>query len=162
MATAYVGLGANLDEPIQQLRAALQSLARLPQTRVAAKSSFYRSAPIGMTAQPFFINAVCALQTDLPPSSLMMYLLEVERAHGRIRSAERNGPRTLDLDLLLYESQVVETPALTLPHPRMHERAFVLQPLAELAPKMVVPGRGPIAQLLQACAEQQVERIENC
>lgn len=161
MVTAYVGLGANVGEPARQLRAGVAALATLPRTRVLVCSSLYRSAPVGVAAQPDFINAVCALETELAPVELMRYLLGVEREHGRVRAAEKGEPRPLDLDLLLYGSLSMETDELTLPHPRLHERAFVLLPLAEIAPGLVIPRRGPVPALLRACADQQVSILEN-
>jgi len=105
-----------------------------------------------------FINAVCELETELPPRDLMQALLDIERAHGRVRDRP-GGPRTLDLDLLWYDGQVLQEPALTLPHPRLHERAFVLYPLYELAPGLEIPGQGRVEDLLPACASQVVERL---
>lgn len=159
MTLAYVGLGANLGEPRGQLLAALEDLGRIPGTRVTARSSLYRSAPIGFADQPDFVNAVAKLDTDLRPGELFAALQEIERAHGRERSF-RDAPRTLDLDLLLYGGELIDTPALTVPHPRMHERAFVLAPLLELDPAVVIPGRGSAADLLRACAMQPLERLE--
>ena len=159
MTLAYVGLGANLGEPRQQLLAALEDLGRIPQTRVAARSSLYRSAPIGYPDQPDYVNAVARLETGLRPEELFARLQEIERGHGRKRSF-RNAPRSLDLDLLLYGGERIDTPALTVPHPRMHERAFVLVPLLELDPGAVIPGRGNATELLRSCATQAVERTE--
>jgi 2-amino-4-hydroxy-6-hydroxymethyldihydropteridine diphosphokinase len=159
---AYIGLGSNLAEPTHRIRKGVVALAQLPQTQVLVCSSLYRSAPVGVTAQPDFINAVCTIETRLPALELMRRLLEIESRHGRVRGAEKGGPRTLDLDLLLYGSEAVATTELTLPHPRMHERAFVLAPLAEIAPGLDIPGRGSVTTLLRICAGQQVERLENC
>jgi 2-amino-4-hydroxy-6-hydroxymethyldihydropteridine diphosphokinase len=159
--TAYIGLGANLDGPPQQVSAGMIALGQLPGTRVLVCSSLYRSAPVGVTAQPDFVNAVCAVDTALSATELMQRLLDIEHEHGRVRGSEKGGPRTLDLDLLLYGSDVVNTAALTLPHPRMHERAFVLAPLAEIAPGLDIPGRGSVSTLRQACIGQRVERIES-
>jgi 2-amino-4-hydroxy-6-hydroxymethyldihydropteridine diphosphokinase len=161
MVAAYVGLGANLGDPRRQLRAAAAALAELPHTRLLRCSSLYRSAPVGVTSQPDFLNAVCAIETTLAAAELMQYLLEIEAHLGRVRGASRGEPRTLDLDLLLHGAEAVATAELTLPHPRMHERAFVLLPLAEIAPGLEIPGRGPLAPLLRACAAQRVQRLEN-
>ena len=158
MTRAYVGLGANLGEPRQQLQEALVAMSGLPRTRLAAHSSFYRSAPVGYDAQPDFVNAVAALDTALSAGALLEGLQGIERRHGRERSFP-NAPRTLDLDLLLYGEDSIARPGLTVPHPRMHERAFVLRPLAEIAPDALVPGRGRAAGLLEECAAQDVERI---
>jgi 2-amino-4-hydroxy-6-hydroxymethyldihydropteridine diphosphokinase len=130
----------------------------LPHTRVAARSSFYRSAPVGYAAQPDFVNAVAVLDTALAPGVLLEGLQGIERRHGRERSF-RDAPRTLDLDLLLYGDEQIARPGLTVPHPRMHERAFVLRPLAEIAPDARVPGRGRAVELLEKCSGQDVERI---
>jgi 2-amino-4-hydroxy-6-hydroxymethyldihydropteridine diphosphokinase len=159
MTRAYIGLGANLGEPRRQLQAALQELDRLPQTRLTAASGFYWSAPLGYADQPDFLNAVAELETGLPPEALLDRLQALETAHGRQRPFA-GAPRTLDLDLLLYGDAALATPRLTVPHPRMHERAFVLKPLAEIAPHAAVPGRGNARELLAACEDQRVERID--
>ena len=155
---AYVALGANIGEPVAHLRAAVADLDALPGTRVVARSSLYRSAPVGLVDQPDFINAVVAVDTALEALPLLRTLLAIEARHGRVRSVP-NAPRTLDLDLLLYGEAVVGGAELTLPHPRMHERAFVLAPLAEIAPSLVIPGRGPVAALLAACADQRIHPL---
>ncbi|MBI2277345.1 MAG: 2-amino-4-hydroxy-6-hydroxymethyldihydropteridine diphosphokinase [Dechloromonas sp.] len=158
MSIAYVALGANLGDPASTIRAAFGALANLPESRVVHCSSLYRTAPVGIAAQPDFVNAVAMLETALAPETLLEALLEVEQRFGRIR-AEKNGPRTLDLDLLLYDDQFVDQPHLTLPHPRLHLRAFVLQPLAELTPDLIIPGRGRIAAWLPAVANQGIVRL---
>ena len=159
MTAAYVGLGANLGVPRRQVLAALDALAQLPRTRLAACSSLYRSAPLGQPEQPDFVNAVARLETELAPEALWAGLQAIERAHGRERGA-RDAPRTLDLDLLLYGGERIASPALTVPHPRMHERAFVLLPLTEIDAEAQVPGRGGARALLERCAGQDIERIE--
>ena len=156
---AYVGLGANIGEPRRQLQTALDELGALPQTRVTASSGFYRSAPLGCSDQPDFLNAVAELQTGLSSEALLEGLQKIELRHGRTRSV-RNAPRTLDLDLLLYGEESIASTRLTLPHPRMHERAFVLKPLAEIAPEIAIPGKGRARDLLPACKDQSVERID--
>jgi 2-amino-4-hydroxy-6-hydroxymethyldihydropteridine diphosphokinase len=156
--TAYIGLGANLARPREQLRAAFDELARLPGTRLAARSALYRSAPLGYAEQPDFVNAVARIETELPPERLLAALHEIESRHGRERSFA-NAPRTLDLDLLLYGDRAIERADLSLPHPRMHERAFVLAPLVELDPEAHIPGRGRAALWLARCAGQRIERI---
>ena len=158
MNTAYVALGANLGDPSATIRAAFGALANLPESRVVHCSSLYRTAPVGNTEQPEFINAVAALETTLAPESLLDALFDIEARFGRIR-AEKNGPRTLDLDLLLYNNQQLNLPRLTLPHPRLHLRAFVLYPLAELAPDLQLPGRGSNAAWLPAVANQGISRL---
>ncbi|PKO48904.1 MAG: 2-amino-4-hydroxy-6-hydroxymethyldihydropteridine diphosphokinase [Betaproteobacteria bacterium HGW-Betaproteobacteria-4] len=157
-ATAYVALGANLGDPAATVRAAFGALANLPESRVSRSSSLYRTAPVGLTDQPDFINAVAELQTTLAPEALLDALFDIEQRFGRIR-ADKNGPRTLDLDLLLYDDQRIDLPHLTLPHPRLHLRAFVLQPLAEIAPQLVIPGRGAVAAWLPAVANQGIVKL---
>ena len=158
MTLAYVGIGSNLEDPRRQVLGAFDELARLPRTRVTGRSSLYRTAPIGHAAQPDFINAVAALDTQLSAVALLRELQAVEARHGRERSFA-NAPRTLDLDLLLYGDAHIDEPGLSVPHPRMQERAFVLAPLVELAPKLDIPGIGPASEQLAACADQTVERI---
>jgi 2-amino-4-hydroxy-6-hydroxymethyldihydropteridine diphosphokinase len=159
MTRAYVGIGSNIGEPRRQLQAALKELSGLPNTRVTATSGLYRSAPLDYLDQPEFLNAVVELETELPPEALLDNLQEIEKAHGRQRPFA-GAPRTLDLDLLLYGDAALATPRLTVPHPRMHERAFVLKPLAEIAPGVAIPGRGPARGLLSACGDQVAERID--
>ena len=156
--TAYIALGANLDDPQAAVRAALAALDRLPDSRVTASSSLYRTAPIGLAGQPDFINAVAMLETGLAPEELLDALLDLEARFGRVRR-DRNGPRTLDLDLLLYNDIELDLPRLILPHPRLHLRAFVLHPLAEIAPELAIPGRGSVAAWLPAVANQGVDRL---
>ena len=155
--TVYVGLGSNLGDPRRELLAAFDELAQLPRTRLAARSSLYRSAPLGHEAQPDFLNAVARLETDLEPEALLDALHAIETRHGRERSF-RDAPRTLDLDLLLYGEARIASAQLSVPHPRMHERAFVLEPLLELDPQASIPGKGAAAALRAACAAQRVER----
>jgi 2-amino-4-hydroxy-6-hydroxymethyldihydropteridine diphosphokinase len=150
---ATIGLGANLNDPAAQVDYALAELDRLPGTRLIAQSSLYASAPVGSVDQPDFINAVAQVETSLAPRALLDALLDIEHRHGRERSF-RNAPRTLDLDLLLYGHAHFHEDALTLPHPRMTERAFVLLPLLEIAPDTLIPGRGAAADWLQACSDQ--------
>lgn len=165
MATAYIGLGSNLSRPIDQVRAGIAALAPLVRSRCTRGSSLYRTAPVGNPEQPDFINAVCRIETDLSATQLMAHLLALEHARGRERLGPRGGPRVLDLDLLLYDDACVQSPELTVPHPRMHERAFVLYPLHEIEPQCVVPGRGPVAELIARLAEggapQIIERLAN-
>jgi 2-amino-4-hydroxy-6-hydroxymethyldihydropteridine diphosphokinase len=141
-------LGSNLADPVQQLRSALRALAALPRTRLARASSFYRNPPEGGLDQPEYVNAVAEIETRAAPRELLDCLLEIERAHGRARDYS-NAPRTLDLDIALYGDNVVHEQGLTIPHPRMVGRAFVLAPLAEIAPDAVVPGHGRVADLLR-------------
>lgn len=158
-AEAFVALGANLEDPVRQIRNAIAELRSIEQTQVLAVSSLYRTAPVGYADQPDFINAAAKLRTGLSPHELLDALHAIENRHGRQRSV-RNAPRTLDLDLLLYGMRVVREDDLTLPHPRMHERAFVLMPLAEIAPEATVPGHGPVAQLLGQVDRGGVEKFD--
>lgn len=157
MAIAYIGLGSNLGASEATLGEAFEALGRLPKTRLAARSSLYGSAPIGAFG-PDFVNAVAHLDTALEPQALLAHLQAIETAHGRERP-EPNAPRTLDLDLLLYGERRIDEPGLTVPHPRLHERAFVLVPLLEIAPDAEVPGRGRAAAMLASVAMQRVTRL---
>ena len=157
MSLAYIGLGANLGDARAALQAALDALAAMPDSDLLRCSAIYRSAPIDSSG-PDYLNAVAELRTALAPLALLHQMQAIERAQGRERPY-RNAPRTLDLDLLLYDDLVQADPELTLPHPRAHERAFVLCPLAELAPERVIPGHGRAADLLAAVAGQSIERL---
>ena len=154
---AYVGVGANLGFARDAVLNALADLERLPDTEFVAASSLYRSAPID-AAGPDFINAVAELDTALSPEALLHALLAIEKTHGRVRTT-RNAPRTLDLDLLLHGNTVMTTAELILPHPRLKERAFVLLPLTELAPELVIPGVGAASALVATLADQDIERL---
>lgn len=155
---AIVGLGSNLDDPRKQVLRALQALGNLPHTRVLAYSSLYRSAPVGYLEQPDFINAVAKLETGLSPRALLDALLVLELECGRTREF-LNAPRTLDLDVLLYDELRHHEHGLTIPHPQMHLRAFVLRPLLEIAPDCTIPGIGTAEAALRQCADQQLERL---
>ena len=155
---AFIALGSNLAEPERQVTQAFAALAQLPQTRLLAQSSLYRSAPVGYTEQADFMNAVAQLETGLAPHDLLHSLLGIERTFGRVRDF-RNAPRTLDLDLLLYGGLMFHEPGLTLPHPRMHERAFVLLPLVEIAPDCEIPGKGRAAAWLARVGDQAITRV---
>ena len=158
MTLAYVGLGSNLDRPARQIEQAMQELDALPQSRVVRRSSLYRSAPVGYAGQPDFVNAVVQLETGLSADRLLAALQELEARHGRARSFA-NAPRTLDLDLLTFDGLEMKSERLTLPHPRMQERAFVLKPLLEVEPEATIPGRGRAADLLARLGTQEVERL---
>lgn len=151
-ARAYIGLGANLGHARQTLSDAVQALRRVPGITAVKASPLYRSAPVDAHG-PDFLNAVCAVDTVLPPASLLLHLQHIEHEAGRARPY-RNAPRTLDLDLLLHGPLTVQTDILTVPHPRMHRRAFVLRPLLDLAPELVIPGVGPASAALAAVADQ--------
>ena len=152
---AYIGLGANLGDAAATVTAAMQALGRLPQTSLVARSSLYRSAP-HQASGPDYINAVAELRTGLAPLVLLHHLQAIEGQHGRARPYH-HAPRTLDLDLLLYGDVLLNTPQLSLPHPRLHLRAFVLRPLAELSPQLMVPCLGEIGPLLMNVADQRAE-----
>ena len=154
---AWIGLGANLGDPASTLQEAFGELTALPRTRLLARSSLYRSAPID-AGGPDYVNAVAQIATGLGAHALLAQLQAIERRHGRERPF-RNAPRTLDLDLLLYGDEVIATPTLSVPHPRLHERAFVLVPLAELAPELAIRGLGPVSRLLPDVAGQAIERL---
>ena len=154
---AYVGLGANLGDPAAALDSAIVALRGIAVTEVVRSSGRYRSASIGAEG-PDYLNAVAELRTSLAPLALLAELQRIEAAHGRERS-RRNAPRTLDLDLLLYADMRIATNAWTLPHPRLHERAFVLLPLAEIVPGLGVPGLGALAALLPAVAGQRIDKL---
>ena len=149
MTLAYVGLGANLGDRAATLARAIELLGERPGIEIVAVSSFRETDPVGFLDQPRFLNAAVAVEASLGPEALLATLLDVEQELGRVRDGPRFGPRTVDLDLLLYGQVTLERPGLTLPHPRLHERAFALAPLAELDPALVVPGRGAVADLLQ-------------
>jgi 2-amino-4-hydroxy-6-hydroxymethyldihydropteridine diphosphokinase len=158
MHLAYVALGANLADPVTQVRAALEALTRLPESRLLRASSLYRTAPVGIHGQPDFINAVASLETHMTPQALLAALFDVEAGFGRRRDYH-HAPRTLDLDLLLYDDQVMNTPSLQLPHPRMHLRAFVMAPLVEIAPDCAIPCRGRAKAWLSAVSMQRIEKL---
>jgi 2-amino-4-hydroxy-6-hydroxymethyldihydropteridine diphosphokinase len=155
---AFVGIGSNLGNSIETVRGAFAELDALPHTRLVKQSSLYRSAPIGFEKQPDFVNAVAQLETGLPAERLLAELQEIETRHGRERTFA-NAPRTLDLDLLLFGSGAFSGPGLTVPHPRMHQRAFVLKPLYELAPHAAIPGIGTVKRCMEETLEQTVEKI---
>jgi 2-amino-4-hydroxy-6-hydroxymethyldihydropteridine diphosphokinase len=155
---AFVGLGSNLADPVFQVSHALDALDKLPQTSVVRRSALYRSAPVGYLEQPDFINAVAQVETELAPRALLDALLALEQECGRTREF-RNSPRTLDLDVLLYDDLVHHEHGLTIPHPQMHLRAFVLQPLLEIAPDCVIPGIGKASDMARQCADQKLEKI---
>ncbi|WP_049622983.1 2-amino-4-hydroxy-6-hydroxymethyldihydropteridine diphosphokinase [Frateuria defendens] len=159
MTQAYVALGSNLGDPRRQLGDAFEALARLPQSRLLARSRLYRTPPWGVQEQPPFLNAAAKLETALAPHDLLDALLAIERAAGRVRDGERWGPRTLDLDLLHMDGVALHDGRLTLPHPRIAERAFVLLPLNDLAPELVLPGQGRVADLLAAADRAGCEAL---
>jgi 2-amino-4-hydroxy-6-hydroxymethyldihydropteridine diphosphokinase len=145
---AFVGLGANLGEREETIRAAVRALAEEDGVEVVAVSTLRETEPVGVGEQPLYLNGAAELETTLAAHVLLDLLLVVERRFGRVRTPGEHGPRTLDLDLLVYGDEVLAEPGLAVPHPRLHERRFVLEPLAELAPTLVVPGRGDVESLL--------------
>ena len=155
---AFVGVGANLDDPESSVRRAFGCFGSITGTRLVASSSLYRTDPVGYLDQPDFVNAVAQIETSLDPRALLEQLLLIEKQFGRKRS-RRNAPRKLDLDLLLHGDRIMKSQNLTLPHPRMAERAFVLVPLAEIAPEVMVGSLGTAAQLLSAVSTDGVRRI---
>lgn len=155
--TAYIGLGSNLDQPVEQLRQALGALQQLPQTRVSDFSSLYQSKAVGPGEQPDYINAVARLETTLEARQLLDLLHKIEASQNRVRDI-RWGPRTLDLDILTYGTTMLDTPELCIPHPRIAERNFVLYPLAELDAALVIPGLGPVQQLCAQIDEEGLVR----
>ena len=148
MTRAYVGLGANLGDREHALHAAIDALAAEDGVEVVSVSVLRETEPVGVGQQPLYLNGAAEVETTLTARELLDRLLALEQRFGRIRVTGEHGPRTLDLDLLLYGDEVIDEPGLTVPHPRLHERRFVLEPLAELAPGLVVPGRGDVESLL--------------
>jgi len=155
---AYIGIGSNIDGPTERVRRAAEALERLPRTRGTALSPLYLNPPMGPAEQPHYVNAVAAVRTELEPCRLLDLLHGIEAAHGRVRQRHW-GPRTLDLDLLVYGDEVSDDPELTLPHPGLGERAFVLVPLADIAPDLEVEGLGPVSALLSGVPVADVESL---
>jgi len=158
---AYIGLGSNLADPLQQVARALHELESIPRSQLVARSGLYLSAPMGPRDQPDYINAVAAINTQLDAKTLLHHLQDIERSHGRVRNGERWSPRTLDLDLLLYGDEISSDDELTLPHPGAHERAFVLAPLCAIAPQCTIPGKGRVSDLLEACRSQLIGVVDS-
>jgi 2-amino-4-hydroxy-6-hydroxymethyldihydropteridine diphosphokinase len=156
---AYVGVGSNLDNPARQVEDALSLLDQLPDTRLVTRSALYRSAPFGGVEQPAFVNAVAALLTTLEPLALLEQLKALERRQGREADGVRWGPRVLDLDLLVYSDRCIEEPQLRVPHPGIAERNFVLLPLGEIAPQLVIPGLGRVSGIPVDSTEPAISRI---
>lgn len=154
----FIGLGSNLENPISQINQAIAYLANLPEICILKQSSLYRSDPIDAQNQPDYINAVVKAKTSLQPQELLEYLLAIEKNSGRVRTYP-NAPRILDLDLLLYDSLQYRQENLIVPHPRMHQRAFVLRPLVEIENDSAIPGIGLASELLKQCNQQKLERL---
>jgi 2-amino-4-hydroxy-6-hydroxymethyldihydropteridine diphosphokinase len=159
MITVYIGLGSNLADPVSQVKSAIKALQLLQKSELKKVSSFYKSLPMGPAEQPDYINAVACMETILEPLELLDALLAIEQSQGRQRSAERWGPRTLDLDILLYGEKIITSERLKVPHSGLHERSFVLYPLHEIAPDLDIPVHGPIAELLANCHSTGLERL---
>lgn len=157
-ARAFIGLGSNLEEPVDQIRRALEELAELPETRLKGSSPLYRSPPLGPKGQPWYVNAVAELQTELAPLRLLDELQQIEAGHARVRE-KRWGPRTLDLDILLYGGMLLKTERLTIPHKELAQRDFVLVPLLDLAPDLEMPMLGPARALLAALPEHRLHKL---
>jgi len=156
MKPVWLALGSNLADPLQQVQNALDALAAIPQTRVVAVSSFYRTPPYGPQDQPDYLNAVVELATALQPDALLDHTQRVEQEQGRVRKDHRWGPRTLDLDILLFDRQTLTSDRLTVPHYDMHNRAFMLVPLLEIAPAITLPNGTPVASLLASLDRTQI------
>ena len=159
MVAAYIGLGSNLDDPVARIANALESLRQIPDSELIGFSSCYRSRPLGPQDQPDYINAVARVDTRLDAEQLLEYLHTIESQQGRVRTRHW-GPRTLDLDLLLFGDSILQSDTLTVPHPEMHRRAFVLYPLHELAPDIEIPGLGRLEHLLSGFDPARVEKLE--
>lgn len=159
-ANAFVAIGSNLADSAQQVLTAFDAIAALPRTSLQARSTLYLTAPVGYADQPDFINAVVHIHTKLPPQRLLLALLEIEERLGRQRTF-RNAPRVIDLDVLLYNDIQINDVGLTLPHPRMHERAFVLVPLIEIAPDLIIPGYGRAVDCLSNIDNGHITRVDD-
>ncbi len=155
---AYIGLGSNLEAPVNQVETAITELARIRQSRLLRSSSLYRSAPLGPTDQPDYINAVAALQTSLLADELLTELQQLENSHQRVRE-ERWGPRTLDLDLLLYGDEIIKSERLTVPHPGLSERNFVLVPLLEIAPDLILPDNQALVEMAKTISRDSLQQL---
>jgi 2-amino-4-hydroxy-6-hydroxymethyldihydropteridine diphosphokinase len=151
MTLAYIAIGSNLASPLEQVNAAITALGEIPHSQIVALSQFYRTPPLGPQDQPDYLNAAVALETTLDAEALLDHTQRIELAQGRVRKAERWGPRTLDLDIMLFGDEVINTPRLTVPHYDMHNRGFMLWPLFEIAPEVLFPDGTPLACVLTQC-----------
>ena len=156
---AYIGIGSNLDDPVSQVKEAIEELEAIPDSVLAACSSLYSSKPMGPADQPDYVNAVAALDTLLSAEDLMQALRKIEDRQGRDRSGDKWGPRVIDLDLLLYGKKKINTDELTVPHPGMHERDFVIIPLAEIAGNLNIPGHGQLVTLINQCENHSLKKL---
>ena len=155
----YIGIGSNLADPLEQVKQAIKHLQGLKQSSFLNSSSLYVSQPMGPEDQPDYINAAVSLSTRLPPLALLDQLQGIEANHGRVRNGQRWGPRTLDLDVLIYGENIINSERLVIPHPGLHERAFVLYPLHEINPELIIPGRASLAELIEHCPLGGLEKI---
>lgn len=160
MTIAFLGLGSNLDSPFNQLFNAIKAIETIPSTSLIQTSSFYKNRPVGPRDQPDFLNAVASIDTGLSPDKLLDYLQDIEMQQGRKRDIHW-GARTLDLDILLFGSDVINSARLVIPHPEMHKRAFVLQPLYEIAPDLVIPEQGPLKDLIQYIDTGTMQKVSH-
>ena len=160
MKVAYISMGSNLDNPVMQIREAVDRLKDIPGVSIAKLSSFYQSKPLGNLKQPDFVNVVAAIETNLSADELLTFLHRIENVQKRDRAEVRWGPRTIDLDILLFGDEVIQTRALTIPHPGLKERPFVVYPLAEIAPQLALPGGETIADVKALCPERQLTVLE--
>ena len=160
MTRAYIGLGSNLEGPIQQLERAFEEIDALPHSRLLSRSSLYRSRPVDGSDQPDYVNAAALMETEFPAGTLLQNLMRIETSHGRIRGGQRWQARTLDLDLLLYGQHLINEDDLVVPHPEISKRNFVLIPLAEIAPGLVIPGVGVIEDLLHVNFFSGIQKID--
>ena len=156
MSRVFIALGSNLDQPLKQVEAALEAIGRIEKTRLVSCSRYFRTAPLGPKDQPDYLNAVVELETLLEPEALLDATQKIELQQGRVRKDERWGPRTLDLDILLFGDRVINTPRLTVPHYDMHNRAFMLYPLADIAPDLVFPDGTPLRQRLAQLSDEGI------
>jgi 2-amino-4-hydroxy-6-hydroxymethyldihydropteridine diphosphokinase len=156
---AYIGIGSNLDNPVAQVQEAIEELGAIPDSILIARSGLYSSKPMGAAGQPDYVNAVVALDTVLSPQALLKSLQAIEQRQGRVRTGEKWGPRVLDLDLLLYGNRVINTEHLTVPHPGLHERDFVLVPLEEIAGDINIPGRGRLSAFISRCENHSPRKL---
>ena len=155
----YVGLGSNLEDPVAQVLEAVEELEMIPDSILVSRSSLYRGKPMGPADQPDYVNAVVAMDTLLSAANFLQELIRIEDLQGRVRDGEKWGPRIIDLDLLMYGKQKINTPDLTVPHPGMHERDFVIIPLSELAGDVNVPGQGRLTALINKCENHSLRKL---
>jgi len=156
---AYIGIGSNLDNPVAQVLEAVEEMEMIPDTILVARSSLYRGRPMGPEEQPDYVNAVVSLDTLLSADELLSALIAIEDMQGRTRDGEKWGPRIIDLDLLLYGNSTIDTATLTVPHPGMHERDFVIVPLEEVAGNVKIPGRGFLYSLINKCKSHSLKKL---